>query len=108
MSNYAIVETGSKQYRVEPKAILEVELLPLEPGQKEVKLDKVLFVRQGEAIQVGTPHVKGASVICDLMGPMRGKKVIHFRFRRRKNSRRIHGHRQDLLKLMVKEIRVAK
>lgn len=108
MSNYAIIETGSKQYRVEPKSVIEVELLPLEAGQKEVTLDKVLLVRKGEDLQVGTPHVKGASVICDFLGDTKGKKVIHMRFRRRKNSRRKHGHRQQYVKLQVKEIRAAK
>jgi large subunit ribosomal protein L21 len=108
MSNYAIVETGSKQYRVEPKSVIEVELLEIPEGQKQVTLDKVLLVRNGDDIQVGTPHVKGASIICDYLGDMRGKKVTIFRFRRRKNSRRKHGHRQDYLRLLVKEIRTAK
>ncbi len=105
MSNYAIIETGSKQYRVEPKTVIEVEKLEISEGQKEVTLDKVLFVRKGEDVQIGAPYIKGATVICDYLGAMRGKKVIHFRFRRRKNSRRKHGHRQDLIKLSVKEIR---
>lgn len=108
MSNYAIIETGSKQYRVEPKSVIEVELLDIPEGEKQVTLDKVLLVRKGDDLQIGTPHVKGASVICDCVGEFRGKKVISFKFRRRKNSRRRHGHRQDLLKLMVKEIRIAK
>jgi large subunit ribosomal protein L21 len=108
MSKYAIIETGSKQYRVEPKSVIEVELLEIPEGQKEVTLDKVLMVRNGEDIQVGTPHVKGATVICDYLGDMRGKKVIHFRFRRRKNSRRKHGHRQNYSRLVVKEIRTGK
>jgi large subunit ribosomal protein L21 len=108
MSNYAIVETGSKQYRVELKAVIEVEKLEVPEVQKQVTLDKVLLVRNGEDVQVGTPHVKGATVICDYLGDMRGKKVTIFRFRRRKNSRRKHGHRQTYAKLMVKEIRIGK
>lgn len=108
MSKYAIIETGSKQYRVEPKSVIEVELLEIPEGKKEVTLDKVLMVRNGEDIQVGTPHVKGAAVICDYLGNIRGKKVIHLRFRRRKNSRRKHGHRQNYCKLVVKEIRTGK
>ena len=108
MSKYAIIESGSKQYRVEPKSVIEVELLEIPEGQKEVTLDKVLMVRSGEDLQVGTPHVKGASVICDYLGTLRGKKVTIFRFRRRKNSRRKHGHRQNFCKLVVKEIRTEK
>ena len=106
MSRYAVIETGSKQYKVEPKSIIEIELLNLPEGAKEVSLDKVLLVRDGETIHVGSPHVAGAVVICDLMGDMRGPKTVSFRFRRRKNSRNKKGHRQDLLKLQVKEIRI--
>ena len=108
MSQYAVVETGSKQYRVELKSLIEVELLNVPEGQKEVSLDKVLLIRNGDQIQVGTPHVAGAKVICDYLGDFRDKKVISFRFRRRKNSRRKHGHRQDLSRLMVKEIKSGK
>ncbi len=106
MSNYAIIETGSKQYCVEPKSVIEVEKLKLTEGQKEVTLDRVLFVRKGEEVQVGAPFIKGASVICDFIGATKAKKVTHMRFRRRKNSRRKHGHRQQLTKLVVKEIRL--
>jgi len=108
MSNYAIIETGSKQYRVEPKSVIEIEKLEIPEGQKQVTLDKVLLVRHGDNIEVGTPHVKGASVVCDFVETFRGKKVRSFRFRRRKNSRRVRGHRQYLSKLVVKEIKFGK
>lgn len=106
MSNYAIIETGSKQYCVELKSVIEVEKLDLTEGQKEVSIDKVLLVRKGEEVQVGAPFIKGAVVICDFLGATKAKKVTHMRFRRRKNSRRKHGHRQQLTKLIVKEIRL--
>ncbi len=108
MSSYAIVETGSKQYRVEPKSVIEVEKLKLPEGEKEVLLEKVLLVSNGKDVQVGNPLVKGASVVCELLEEFRAPKVISFRFRRRKNSRRKKGHRQDLLRLRVKEIKAAK
>ena len=108
MSRYAIIETGSKQYRVEPKDVIEVETLTLTEGQKEVSLDKVLLVRDGEKLQVGSPLVSGAEVICDYIGETRGKKVVAFKFRRRKNSRRKIGHRQNYTKLVVREIRFGK
>ena len=104
MSQYAIVETGSKQYWVEPKAIIEVELLEIPAGQKEVSLNKVLLVKAGDKVQVGNPTVAGASVVCENLGEFRGPKVISFKFRRRKASRKKRGHRQDMLKLRVKEI----
>ena len=107
MSNYAIVETGSKQYWVEPKSILEVELLDVPQDAKQVVLDKVLFCRAGDRLEVGTPFVRGAKVICNFLGDVRGKKLVSFRFRHRKNSKTKRGHRQNYLKLEVKEIALA-
>lgn len=108
MSRYAIIETGSKQYKVEPNSVIEVELLETTEGQKEVALENVLLVRDGDNVHVGNPLVSGAKVICDLLDTIRGKKVVAFKFRRRKNSRRIRGHRQNLMKLQVREIRISK
>ena len=108
MSQYAIIESGSKQYRVEPKSIIEVDKIEIPEGQKEFSLDRVLLAYDGKQIHVGTPTLKGASVICDYVGDFRGKKVISFRFRRRKNSRKKHGHRQELSRLVVKEIKIKK
>ncbi len=104
MSIYAIVETGSKQYRVEPKSILEVELLELPENPKQVTLERVLFVSDGKHVTVGTPVVAGAKVVCDFIGEFRAPKVISFKYRRRKASRRKKGHRQDMIRLQVKEI----
>ena len=108
MSNYAIIETGSKQYWVEPKSVIEIELLDVPEDAKQVVLDKVLFCREGDRLEVGAPFVKGATVVCNFLGEMRGKKTIAFRFRHRKNSKTKKGHRQDYLKLEVKEIVLAK
>ncbi len=108
MSNYAIIETGSKQYWVEPKSVLEVELLDVPGDAKQVILDKVLFCRDGDRLEVGTPFVKGAKVVCNFLGEMRGKKTIAFRFRHRKNSKTKRGHRQNHLKLEVREIVLAR
>lgn len=105
MATYAIVETGSKQYWVEPKSVLEVELLEGAEGQKEIVLDRVLFYTDGTKTSIGAPALKGAQVICENLGTMRTPKVIHYRMRRRKASRRKHGHRQTLLRLQVKEIK---
>ena len=106
MENYAIVETGSKQYWVEPNQVIEVELLDAAEGQKEVLLDQVLFVKNGAQVTIGAPTVAGAKVVCQNLGDFRGPKLVHYRMRRRKSSRRKRGHRQDLLRLLVKEIRV--
>ncbi len=106
MANYAIVETGSKQYWVEPKQVIEVELLDIAEGQKEVVLDQVMLVQNGGQLTVGTPVIGGAKIVCENLGEFRGPKVIHFRMRRRKSSRKKQGHRQDMLRLLVKEIKV--
>ena len=107
MANYAIVETGSKQYWVEPKQVIEVELLESAEGEKEVILDQVLLVQDGGQVKVGAPVLTGAKVVCENLGEFRGPKLIHYRMRRRKSSRRKQGHRQDLLRLLVKEIKVS-
>lgn len=106
MTDYAIIETGSKQYRVEPKSLIDVELLPLAPDQKEVFLERVLLVRSGEDLHIGTPVVPGAKVVCDLVGEIRAKKVVSFKFKNRKNFKKKIGHRQDLMRLLVKEIKL--
>lgn len=104
MSAYAIVETGSKQYRVEPKSVIEVELLDLVENQKEVTLDRVLLYHDGKTAKIGKPTLAGAKVVCELLGEIRGPKTISLKYRRRKNSKASKGHRQDLLRLQVKEI----
>jgi large subunit ribosomal protein L21 len=105
MAIYAIVETGSKQYWVEPKSVLDVELLEGAEGKKEVVLDRVLFYTDGTKTNIGAPVLAGAQVVCENLGSIRTPKVIHYRMRRRKASRRKHGHRQTMLRLQVKEIK---
>lgn len=101
---YAIVETGSKQYKVSKGDIIEVEKLNLKKA-KEVKLDKVLFISDKKDVSTGTPYIKGAHVVCDVVGEKRGKKTISFKYRRRQaSSKRKIGHRQNYTVLKVKEI----
>lgn len=107
MSTYAIVETGSKQYRVEADSVLDVELLDVPEKNKEVTLDKVLLISDGKNVQVGAPVLSGAKVVCENLGEFRGPKLIHFRYRRRKASAKKQGHRQNLIKLRVKKIQTA-
>jgi large subunit ribosomal protein L21 len=103
---YAIVETGSKQYKVAKGDVFDVERLDAQPG-KTVKLDKVLLYSKGKSVEIGTPHVKGAKVVCDVVSNLRADKVIAFTYRRRKSSRSKMGHRQELTRLKVSEIEVA-
>ncbi|MBU1887981.1 MAG: 50S ribosomal protein L21 [Candidatus Omnitrophica bacterium] len=103
---YAIVETGSKQYKVSKGDVFAAELLDTGTKKtKEVKLDNVLFVSDKKDIKVGAPYIKGASVVCDIVGEKQGPKVISFKYRRRHgSSRRKKGHRQRYSLLKVKEI----
>ena len=88
---FAIIETGGKQYKVSPNDVIKVELLPGAAGDT-ITFDKVLMVDG----KVGTPIVAGASVTGTLLEQGRGPKLIIFKKRRRQNSRRKNGHRQDL------------
>ena len=101
---YAIVETGSKQYKVSEGDVLAVELLDSKKT-KEVKLGNVLFVSDKKEVKIGSPYIKGASVLCDIVEEKQGPKVISFKYRRRHgSSRRKKGHRQKYSVLKVKEI----
>lgn len=99
---YAIVETGGKQYHIQKDSKFSVEKLPGSPGD-EITLDKVLFIG-GENRKIGTPYVEGASVVTEIMAQGRQRKVLIYKRRRRKDSKSMHGHRQDYTLLRVKEI----
>ncbi len=103
---YAIVETGSKQYKVQKGDVLDVERLDIEPG-KEIKLDRVLFCSKGKSYEIGMPYIKNAKVVCEVVSQPRGEKLFAFKYRRRKNSRKKIGHRQELTRLKVKELEIA-
>lgn len=99
---YAIIETGGKQYRIENNSKIYVEKLNGAPGD-EIVIDKVLFVGGGERI-VGTPYIDGAKVTTEILMQNRRPKVLVFKRRRRKDSKTMHGHRQDCTVLRIKEI----
>jgi len=104
MSHYAIVLTGSKQHWVEQESVIQVEKLEGTSSDKTVELNQVLFLRNGETVQVGNPVVKGAKVICEYLGEVKAPKVVTVKYRRRKASRNKKGHRQPYTQLRVKEI----
>jgi large subunit ribosomal protein L21 len=102
---YAVIETGSKQYRVTPGDTVEVELLDLEAGQP-VTFNRVLLVNQDGKVSVGTPTVPQASVVGDVVEHIRGPKLIAWKMRRREGYHRKVGHRQELSVVKIKEIKV--
>jgi len=99
---FAIIKTGGKQYRVAAQDVITVEKLAGAPGDL-VEFGEVLMVG-GESTLVGSPTVAGATVAGEVVEQTRGAKVIAFKKRRRKNSRRKRGHRQDLSVVRITEI----
>jgi large subunit ribosomal protein L21 len=92
---FAVIKTGGKQYKVAAEDEITVMTLAGEPGDV-VAFDEVLALFDGETSQIGAPHVAGASVSGEIVRQARGPKVIAFKKRRRQNSRRKRGHKQDL------------
>ena len=100
---YAVVKTGGKQYKVAKDDKIVVDRLEAEAGENLV-LDQVLMVANGDQVNVGSPIVKDAVVGATVMRHTRGDKIMVFRRKRRKNFRRIRGHRQDLTLLQITDI----
>jgi large subunit ribosomal protein L21 len=100
---YAIIQTGGKQYRVAPGDVLRVVRLPGERGD-EVILDQVLLVTDGQELKIGQPLVADAAVRCQIVRQGKGKKIVVFKKKRRKNYRRKQGHRQLFTALQIQEI----
>ena len=101
---YAIIETGGKQYRVQPGEVIEVE--KLEAGKGKVTFDRVLLCADGDKITIGSPTVPKAKVTGELLEVAKGAKVVTFKKRRRKSSQTKRGHRQILARVRIDEISV--
>ena len=99
---FAVFKTGGKQYRVAADDVLKVDKIKGEPG--EIVAFGEVLVLGGENVTLGTPTVAGATVAAQVLGRERGPKIIAFKKRRRKNSRRKRGHRQEFTTLRITEI----
>jgi large subunit ribosomal protein L21 len=99
---FAVIRTGGKQYRVAAEDVIKVEKVKGDPGEI-VQFGEVLVVG-GDDVTLGEPTIAGASVAAEVLEQGRGAKVIAFKKRRRKNSRRKRGHRQEFTLLRVTEI----
>lgn len=99
---YAIIETGSKQYRVEVGDIIDVEKIAGEEGGV-VEFSQVLMLHDGSAVKVGAPCVEKAIVRGEMLGDVRGPKVIAYKYKKRKNYHRKVGHRQDYKRVKIVE-----
>ena len=100
---YAVVKTGGKQYRVEKEDVVLVEKLKANDGDQLV-LSDVLMVSDGKKVTLGTPFVNDAAVMAQVIRQTRGPKITMIYKRRRKNSRRKQGHKQDLTLLKIIDI----
>ena len=101
--SYAIIETGGKQLRVEAGRFYDIERLPVE-AQEKVSIDKVLFVQHNGDVHIGQPLVAGATVEGTVLRQFRGRKVIVYKMRPKKKTRKKRGHRQEITRLMIDSI----
>ncbi|MFN3926907.1 MAG: 50S ribosomal protein L21 [Pseudanabaenaceae cyanobacterium] len=102
---YAIIQTGGKQYRVEVGRFYDVELLSAQP-QDQITIDQVLLVNQEGQVLIGQPLVTDAVVTATVLEHRKAKKVIVYKMRPKKKTRRKNGHRQPLTRIMIDEIKV--
>lgn len=100
---YAIIETGGKQYKVAEGDVLYIEKLPVEAEDK-INFDKVLAVGTDDGVKVGTPYVEGANVEAKCVKNGKGKKIVVFTYKPKKNEKRKKGHRQPYTKVEVSKI----
>ena len=106
---YAVIEQGSKQYKIAQGDIINIELTDIAPESQNIELDKVLFVSDGKDIKIGTPYLDGAKVVATFKtsaeeSVVKGQKLYPTYLRRRKNSRRRIGHRQKYLQVTIDSI----
>jgi large subunit ribosomal protein L21 len=102
---YAIIRTGGRQFRVAEGDTVDVDLLDIEPG-KTATFGDVLMFADGENVSHGDPLVSGAKVTAEVLEQRKDKKVVAFKYRRRKGYHRTVGHRRKLTRVKIKSISV--
>lgn len=100
---YAVVATGGKQYKVQEGDVLRIEKLAGQVGD-QVAFDQVLMVGEGENVRIGQPLIDGASVKASIVEQGKSKKILVFKFKRRKRYRRKQGHRQQFTAIKINAI----
>ena len=101
---YAIVEISGKQYKVQEGDIVFVDRLENEEEGKKVTFDKVLLISDGKKVTIGQNTVKGAKVEASVIGHGKGKKILVYKYKAKKNYRKTQGHRQPYTKIEIKKI----
>ena len=100
---HAVIESGGKQYRVEPGSRIRVERLAAEEGDR-IEFDRVLLVGDGDEVVVGTPEVSGGKVSATVLAHGRARKINVIKFKRRKGYMRRRGHRQAYTELRITDV----
>ncbi len=106
---YAVIEQGSKQYKVAEGDCLNIDLTDISPNAKTIEMDKVLLINDGKKIKIGNPFLKGAKVTASFKttaqdAVVKGDKLYPTHLRKRKNSKRRIGHRQRYLQVVIEKI----
>ena len=104
---YAIVETSGSQFWLEPDRYYDLDRIDAEIDQT-ITLDKVLLINDGKKLNIGKPYVKDASVEVKIMAHRRGPKILVYKMRPKKKTRRKNGHRQELTRVIVQSISFGK
>ncbi len=100
---YAVVKAGGKEYKVSQGDIIQIEKIGGEIGDR-VELKNVLMISLGEKIVVGKPYLENATVIGEIVRHAKGKKILIYKMKKRKNYRRLKGHRQNYTYLKINDI----
>src|SRR4026207_1598514 len=103
---YAIIRSGGKQFKAEQGKTLRLPRMDAEPGAK-LTFDEVLLTSDGDKVTPGTPTVKGASVLGEVVGEVKGEKIYVFKFKRRKNYRRKTGHRAKFTEVRITGVKLS-
>ena len=102
--SYAVIQTGGKQYKVKSGEILKIERLPNTKDNTKIEFKEILAYGDNKIIEIGAPIVQGAKVEADLIKNSKNRTVIIFKKRRRQNSRRKNGHRQQFSMIRINKI----
>ena len=103
--NYAVIETGGKQYQVQEGDVVFIEKLDVQP-ESEVVFDKIIAIDKGDGLQVGTPYLENAKVNAVVLKNGKSKKITVFTYKRRKNQKRTMGHRQHYTQVRIDAIEI--
>ncbi len=102
--SYAIIQTGGKQYKVKSGEILKIEKLPNSKPDSKIEFKEVLAYGNEKDIEIGSPIVQGAKVEANLIKNSKNRTILIFKKRRRQNSRRKNGHRQEYSMIRISKI----